>query len=108
MMVAASQMNERLARKDWTRKNCDEAAEEMLRILFFDRDDGEPDIGGGEDNGNIVNNDDATACVNNNRTTTRVQVPPGALVEMAAVGPKQRTMRRLFSSTLFGQAGGRQ
>jgi 20S proteasome alpha/beta subunit len=101
-VTAASQMNDILAQKDWTKQNCDDTARELLQVLF---------------------DDDQTNEQQQNTTRRVTDILPGTLVEIAAIvcgGGKlpcqdehrrqlriiqqRRGMKKLFASTLFGRS----
>jgi len=83
--IGTDWMNEQLRRKDWTKLDCDEAATDLLKVLF----------------------DDDLVELDNDRNND-VKIPTKeSLVEIATVGIPEtnkldRKMRRLFASKLFG------
>jgi len=83
--IGTDRMNDHLRRKDWTKLDCNEAATNLLKVLF-------------DDDLEELDND----------SNTDVKIPKESLVEIATVGIPEtnkldRKMRRLFASKLFGK-----
>jgi hypothetical protein len=91
----SGQVNEFLRHRDWTQVDCNTVAKELI-CLLLNKD-------GADNNGNIKRADHDGS----KEYYTNIEVPEGTLVEMVAVGMKERNgknrrLTRLFSSTLFG------
>ena len=96
--AGSDQMNVQLRKRDWKNIDCNEAAIDLLQILFDDEH---------EDKDPTAEHDDDSS-INSDTDDTKIKIPREALVEIATVGmPEQkkleRKMKRLFVSELFSK-----
>ncbi|OEU16648.1 hypothetical protein FRACYDRAFT_239246 [Fragilariopsis cylindrus CCMP1102] len=95
--AGSDQMNKQLRKRDWKNLDCNEAAIDLLQILFDEEN---------EDNDPTATEHDNDSSSSSSETDdTKIKIPKESLVEIATVAiPEQnnveRKMKRLFASEL--------